>query len=464
MAKKNNLVGGAKAKISLMLIAGMAAGWGICGYAVVLQNSVRKQNAMVEKAEEFIPDKLYVRAANQYKEALKVYSTKNNLTYERRLLDIYAEGNMTEEYADLADDRIEEKTALVDEYLSRAETLIKEESTKKAIRYLQQGIEIYGDSQLVELCESVKYQYNINGTDYQEGKLPSNNWIIPMWNGEKWGYTGKNGRTSLDFIYDEATRFSEDYAVVKIDGVYTLIDQNGYWNAVDKNGLDQVIDIAGDKIIGVKDGKYGIYSNMFERLNEEDYEDAHLNDNGMVVVKKDGKWAVLDGKMKNVTDFEFTDVAVNSRGQVFSGKYAVVADSNGYYLIDQKGKACYEKRFPDAKGYEGGYYAVSDSSGNWGFADETGENVIPCQYVDAYSFSDQTAAVQYAGKWGYINRYGNMVIDAEYSKALPFLNGKEKEGKTAERKSTEGKGSRIIRIFKGKKERGRRTGRPAGGI
>ncbi|MDY3813405.1 MAG: WG repeat-containing protein [Candidatus Copromonas sp.] len=424
MAKKNNLVGGAKAKISLILIAGMAAGWGISGYTVVLQNSVRKQNAMVEKAEEFIPDKLYIRAANQYKEALKAYSTKNNLTYERRLLDIYAEGGMTEEYADLVDDRIEAKTALVDEYLSRAETLIEEESIKRAIRYLQQGIEIYGDSQLVDLCESVKYQYNTNGTDYQEGKLPSENWIIPMWNGEKWGYTGKNGRTNIEFEYDDATRFSGDYAVVKIDGVYTLIDQNGYWNAVDKNGLDQVIDIAGDKIIGVKNGKYGIYSNMFERLNEEDYEDAHLNDNGMVVVKKDGKWAVLDGNMKNVTDFELTDVAVNSRGQVFSGKYAVVADGNGYFLIDQKGKACYEKRFPNAKGYEGGYYAVSDSDGNWGFADEAGENVIPCQYVDAYSFSNQTAAVQYAGKWGYINQYGNMVINAEYSEALPFLNGK----------------------------------------
>lgn len=424
MAKKNNLVGGAKAKISLILIAGMAAGWGISGYTVVLQNSVRKQNAMVEKAEEFIPDKLYIRAANQYKEALKAYSTKNNLTYERRLLDIYAEGGMTEEYADLVDDRIEAKTALVDEYLSRAETLIEEESIKRAIRYLQQGIEIYGDSQLVDLCESVKYQYNTNGTDYQEGKLPSENWIIPMWNGEKWGYTGKNGRTNIEFEYDDATRFSGDYAVVKIDGVYTLIDQNGYWNAVDKNGLDQVIDIAGDKIIGVKDGKYGIYSNMFERLNEEDYEDAHLNDNGMVVVKKDGKWAVLDGNMKNVTDFELTDVAVNSRGQVFRGKYAVVADGNGYFLIDQKGKACYEKRFPNAKGYEGGYYAVSDSDGNWGFADEAGENVIPCQYVDAYSFSNQTAAVQYAGKWGYINQYGNMVINAEYSEALPFLNGK----------------------------------------
>lgn len=50
--------------------------------------------------------------------------------------------------------------------------------------------------------------------------------------------------------------------------------------------------------------------------------------------------------------------------------------------------------------------------------------MVPCQYVDAYSFSNQTAAVQYAGKWGYINRYGNMVIDAQFSTALPFLNGK----------------------------------------
>lgn len=81
-----------------------------------------------------------------------------------------------------------------------------------------QGIEIYGDSQLVDLCESVKYQYNTNGTDYQEGKLPSENWIIPMWMAEKWGYTGKNGRTNIEFEYDDATRFSGDYAVVKIDG------------------------------------------------------------------------------------------------------------------------------------------------------------------------------------------------------------------------------------------------------
>ena len=69
---------------------------------------------MVENAESFLPDKLYIRAANGYKEALKTYSTKNNLTYERRLLDIYDEAGMEDEYADLVDDDgVEAKTALV---------------------------------------------------------------------------------------------------------------------------------------------------------------------------------------------------------------------------------------------------------------------------------------------------------------------------------------------------------------
>ena len=46
----------------------------------------------------------------------------------------------------------------------------------------------------------------------------------------------------------------------------------------------------------------------------------------------------FDQNLKNVTDFVFTDVAVNSKNQVFSGNYAVVADENGYFLIDRREK------------------------------------------------------------------------------------------------------------------------------
>lgn len=114
---------------------------------------------------------------------------------------------------------------------------------------------------------------------------------------------------------------------------------------------------------------------------------------------------------------------MNSKGQVFYGNYAVVADEGGYYLIDKAGEAWFEERFADAKGIEEGLFAVADSSGRWGFANEKGELVVDYQYEDAYSFSNRLAAVKYAGKWGYVNKYGTMVIEAQFQQAWPFLAG-----------------------------------------
>lgn len=216
-----------------MLTAGMIAGWGICGYAVILQNGVRKQNAMVENAESFLPDKLYIRAANGYKEALKTYSTKNNLTYERRLLDIYDEAGMEDEYADLVDDRIEAKTALVDEYQSRAETLIGEDNIKKAITILKQGIEIYGDSQLVELCESINIKPARMERIIRKENFRRTTGLFPCG-------TGKNGDTLERMDVQAWILYMTKYTIFrklcgrKVDGVYTLIDQNGYWSCGQK--------------------------------------------------------------------------------------------------------------------------------------------------------------------------------------------------------------------------------------
>ena len=73
------------------------------------------------------------------------------------------------------------------------------------------------------------------------------------------------------------------------------------------------------------------------------------------------------------------------------------------------------------KGMEGGLAAAMDSSGLWGFTNEKGELVVACQYEDAFSFSDDLAAVKYAGKWVYINRYGTMVIEPQFAQGFPFL-------------------------------------------
>ena len=64
--------------------------------------------------------------------------------------------------------------------------------------------------------------------------------------------------------------------------------------------------------------------------------------------------------------------------------------------------------------YQGDYYeglaAVLDDNDKWGFIDETGKVVIPCQWKNAGYFSKGQAAVLDAnGKWHTIDKTGKIV-------------------------------------------------------
>ncbi len=414
----------ARSKAVLALILMGAAGWLLSAYTVLTSNELRLQEAIIRQADVLLQDKLYVRAAAQYLTALDTYHTERNLEYETELLNIYRDGGMMNEYYGLIEDRIEGGRAAAGEYLALAQMYVDGESAGRAIPVLQQGIEAYQDAEMIQLYESIRYAYRPTSTVYTQMAMPSSDWYIPVYNGTAWGYVGDNGRTLLDFQYEDASCFAGSYAAVKLDGVYTLIDKNGYWNAVDKNGLEDVTQIAGKRIVGVKNGTYGIYTNTFTPLGTGSYENAVLSDNGLTAVRQGGKWAVLDEELQEVTGYSFTDIAVNSRGQAFASHYSAAADESGYFLINEKGEPCFETRFAGMKGMEGGLAAAMDSSGLWGFTNEKGELVVACQYEDAFSFSDDLAAVKYAGKWGYINRYGTMVIEPQFAQAFPFLEGR----------------------------------------
>ncbi len=424
MEKKRNVVARAKRFCIFILVLAAGCGWAMAAYTMMINTNEKKQGQMIQAAKVYLEDKLYIRAARQYQEALASYHTERNPTYETELLEIYWEGGMKAEYDTLLDDRIDKKTAASSEYAVRARSLIEAETASRAMEVLKQGIELFGDQELIDLYEQISYTYRPVTTHYTRMDYAGENGFYPAYNGEKWGYVNERGRTVLDFIYEEATAFDGKYAVVKVDGVYTLIDERGYWNAVDKNEIDFVKSVRNGVVSGKKDGGIRIYTNTFQPMSDEIYEDVCPCSNGLIAVKKDGRWALLDQALKPITDYVFTDMVENSRGQVFEGSYGVAADESGYFLINRKGEACFEQRFADAKGMEGGLFAVADSQGKWGFADETGELVVECQYGDVCSFSNRMAAVNYAGKWGYINRYNAMVIEPLFEEAAPFYRGR----------------------------------------
>ena len=51
-------------------------------------------------------------------------------------------------------------------------------------------------------------------------------WLPAMKDG-KWGYIDQNGKTKIDFTYDGASMFSEGYAIIETDGLFSCIDVKG---------------------------------------------------------------------------------------------------------------------------------------------------------------------------------------------------------------------------------------------
>ena len=54
------------------------------------------------------------------------------------------------------------------------------------------------------------------------------------------------------------------------------------------------------------------------------------------------------------------------------------------------------------------------ADGKWGYANISGEIVIPCRFEEAGFFDEGPAAVKLNGKWGYIDEKGNMVVEPKY--------------------------------------------------
>jgi len=62
-------------------------------------------------------------------------------------------------------------------------------------------------------------------------------------------------------------------------------------------------------------------------------------------------------------------------------------------------------------------------NGCWGFVDRNNKVIIPFQYSDASSFSDDLAKIKYNNKYGYIDQNGNIIISPLYDEAEDFCDG-----------------------------------------
>lgn len=416
-------------KYKLMLIIPFViliiAAWGNLGLGdEEMKRMLEEQQQLINEAEEFANDKIYFRAAQRLEEARKLRVGDMD-AIETKLMEYYLSDEDYSNWLSIGLERLNKKTASSWEIMEIALYYRDKKHYSDMLSIIDSGLELYPDSiEMQDARDSVRYSYSYSQCSFQKAAAAFGE-SIAVYDGSKWGFASAGGSNSGNYVYDEATSFCGDFAAVKMKNEIFLI--NGKlkkYSVCHNEAVDGVFLFDGSRAVVMSGDKYMMADEEMEIIGET-FDFIGSVSEKMYPARQGNKWIFIDSKGKQTLSKEYEDIALNEKYSAFFEGIAFVKENGSYKMIDREGEYVNESMF------EGAYPFIEKSSlaavkinGKWGFANTSGEMVIPCEYEDAKSFSYGLGAVKTGGKWGYINRRGEMHIPAEYDEAQPFENSR----------------------------------------
>jgi hypothetical protein len=289
--------------------------------------------------------------------------------------------------------------------------------------------------------------------------------LFPVEEDGKWGYIDKTGRVVIKPQFDDALRFSEELAKVKVGRKFGFIDKTGKvaieakFDAVWRfcEGL-AAVNLGGTwKGYRIEGGKWGFIDKTGKMVIEPQSQiQLGIFSEGLAHVRAGGKVGYIDRTGKIVIKPQFDSAGYFSEGLAYikaGEKFGFIDKKGNIYItprfdwayrfteglasvlvgrkrgyIDKKRKMAIKPGFAEARPFSEGLAVVGVSNGKgtkYGFIDKKGNYVIKPRFDGAGSFSEGLAEVKIDGKWGYINKTGKMVIEpnSQFRKAFGFSNG-----------------------------------------
>jgi hypothetical protein len=236
-----------------------------------------------------------------------------------------------------------------------------------------------------------------------------NSGIAVVLDGRDWIYINKKGKQVLKNVdTDHLFDFSEGFAKIRKRGKLGFINTSGEIIVEPKFEVAKDFVNGYSKIIHKDD--FGIIDTTGKYLLKPEYTFVpnFIYDNSKVSVKKNGTPGVIvDGKFKPIED--------SNRIWAFpkNSNLARVYKKGRFGFVNDKGIWVIEPTFKDAKEFSNGLAPVYNKK--WGYINTSGELVIPYQFDQAETFSeDGFAPVLVKGRWGFINAKGKMVVEPKY--------------------------------------------------
>lgn len=381
-----------------------------------------KLRKSLEMAREYKKNDLNMVALDYYKESCKEEDT---VEIRKEMIEAYD--------AALKNGELEEQTIIDDFVLGCVDQLWKESKMYDcALEYFKRKSDEEHMVSVIERAESNKISSNIIRAEYDtlskkctllklifKDVKYSDSGTFCVSDGSKYGYIDAEGETLVEFMYDYATPFFDDYAVIKSDGYTYLGDTDGKrWKYLNNRILSS--SGVGEGMIAANDGeKYYTYDiNGKEKLKAYEYIGKFKQ--GIAAVKEGEHYLIIGVDGKSVSDEVFEEIKRNNLEECITNDVIFVKQEKKWHLINKEGKRLSEFTCDDLNiAYGSDLFAFKEGN-KWGFADYTGKIVIHPQYDDARAFCNGYAGVKKKGKWGFIDSNNVYQMSGEYEDVMYF--------------------------------------------
>ncbi len=238
----------------------------------------------------------------------------------------------------------------------------------------------------------------------------------------KWGYIDHRGNNIIKPVFAAATSFS--------GGLAFVVPKGGAPQAIDKNGIIQFSlpeaenvenfseGMAAFSVLGANAELWGFVDKNGRVVINPAYRSAGYFSSGLcAVMNANGRWGYINKEGKVVIEFLYDNA------HPFDHDRAKVLTRSGWGVINKAAKFVLPPRYEDVDIDGADRYLVKHSK-RWGWVTGYGSAVIAPTFEDAYPyFSNKFAAVKEEGKWGFINESGKFVIAPQYDFAFGFRDG-----------------------------------------
>jgi len=237
------------------------------------------------------------------------------------------------------------------------------------------------------------------------------NGMVQVKLGDKWGYLNTEGELVIEAKYDDASFFSQGFAIVKIGEGFLIIDKQGNETPVTISGIKKLKHFSEDLAVFTSlNGKIGFINTKGEVVIDPQFLSTGYFINGVAWAKneskelgyinKTGEW-VIDAKFMAGKNFD----PISGLARVkYNDQWAYVTMSGDIKMIKDT----------DVWGDFNNGLAKGRKDGKLGFFDKTGAFVIEPKFEGVRNFKNGFAAAKLNGKWGMINAKGEWIIQPEY--------------------------------------------------